>query len=279
MSPAKLLKDKDPSKGLGYIWKLPLEKTQTGLHGLDTGNISTSELPISTGDTGGQPIGNTLSTPIQVSSSRLPMETSAASVLLETHDGAGHKRKWAEHISSSPNAAMVPPEARRVRGIPHIVESDSSDDDTDDHTEDDQPATTENMSGISIAQQSTATSEGNNAAHGRALSQDEARAVDLGKLVVLAQGLKQKYERLELNFKNSCSEIPDLEELAHTAEQKSKEAQELAKRAEAIRLQADAAKADLEVAKEATRKLTAAKEEMQKIQQERVHVLEQLGID
>nr|OQO22088.1 hypothetical protein B0A51_16189 [Rachicladosporium sp. CCFEE 5018] len=240
-----------------------------------------SELSISSGGNGGQSIGNTLAAPAPVPNSRMPMDTSAASVLLQLHDDAAHKRKGAEYVSSPLGAARASPKARTVRKVPHNGESDSLGDNGDVHTEADQPSTVQSMPRIPLEQQQNTArrEEDNDVLHSNTASLEEAPETRLGRLVVAARGLKRKCESLELDITSCRNKLPNVTELANFAEQKFKEAEALVRQAEATRRQAEEAKSKLEDAKEETGKLTAAEEELQQARREFRDVRNQLEID
>ncbi|OQN95331.1 hypothetical protein B0A48_18766 [Cryoendolithus antarcticus] len=176
---------------------------------------------------------------------------------------------------------MASPKARTVRRIPRIVESDSSDNDQDVHTEADQPSTVQCMPGIPLEQQQNTArrEEGNDVSHNNTASLEEAPETRLGRLVVAARSLKRKCESLELDITSCRNKLPNVTELANIAEQKFKEAQELARQAEATRRQAEDAKTKLEVAEEETGKLAAAEEELQRARQDYRDTRKQLEID
>jgi hypothetical protein len=220
-----------------------------------------SELPTDSSRDSGQSGGNVQLEPPQGPSCRTLVDTSAASVLLRLHENAPRP------VASSPTTL------RAVGGIPRIIGTDSSDDDTDEDTENDEDAYAQSMSDEPLMQQqNVAREEDNDVPQVHTASVVDTPEVQLGRLVVAAQGMKRKCESLESDIKIRRSKIPDIKEL-------SKQAEELAQRAEAARLQANAAKTTLEAAEEETEKLTAAVEELQETQRKFTNVRKQLQID
>jgi hypothetical protein len=261
-SPARLWRFEDTSKEKGYIWKLPkLGETHAGLSVSGTRGGSMSELPTDRSRDSGQSGGDAQSEPPKGPGSRTLVNASAASILLRLYEDA-----------PLPDARS-PTNPGAVRGIPRIIETDSSEDDTDEHTENDEAAHAQSIPDKSfMQQQNVASKEDNDVSQVRTASEGDAPEVQLGRLVVAARGMKRKCERLESDIKIRRSKIPNINEL-------SKQAEELAQRAEAARLQANAAKTTLKAAEEETKKLTAAEEELQEAQRKFTDTRKQLQID